>query len=151
MSQTSSRIEAVVRSDRLLRLYAYWKSKRSPSAFPSRQDIDVLDLGFVLGNLHLLEVERDPLDFRFRVHATNGVNYVKRDMTGRRVSDYEDRDYGRLVYEFYASVVARKQPRAIAEQGLMTERCVLKWEGLALPLSDDRRSITGILVGFEIL
>lgn len=111
----------------------------------------MLDLGFVLGNLHLLEVERDPLDFRFRVHATNGANYVKRDMTGRRVSDYEDQDYGRLVHAFYASVVSEEQPRAIAEQGLLTERRVLKWEGVALPLSDDGCSITGILVGFEIL
>nr|WP_119167071.1 PAS domain-containing protein [Algihabitans albus] len=151
MSQTTDQIEAVVRSDRLLRLYAYWKGKCSKRGFPSRQSIDVLELGFVLGNMHLFDVERDPLDFRFRVHAGKGVDYVGRDMTGRRVSDYEDEDYGRVVHDFYASVISHEQPRAITEQGLMTETRLLKWEGMALPLSDDDRTITGLLVGFEIL
>jgi len=61
---------------RLQRLYAYWSTKKGQRKMPSRADIDVLDLRYMLGNIMLVDVVADvaggtPPRFRIRVHGSN--------------------------------------------------------------------------------
>src|SRR3546814_4653792 len=45
-----------IEDSRLQRLAAYWDSCRAGRAMPARADIDPLDMGYLLGNLALVEV-----------------------------------------------------------------------------------------------
>src|SRR3546814_5878253 len=46
----------------LQQLYAYWDDKRAGRPYPTREDIDPLELKFILGCLLLLDVERKRLE-----------------------------------------------------------------------------------------
>lgn len=76
--------------DRKLRfLFDYWSAIRAGSerGLVTMADIDVADLKLALGNLMLLEAERDGLDAVYRVYGTNVADQAGRDWTGYRVSE----------------------------------------------------------------
>ena len=143
--------ELEITSPNLQRLYGDWTSRLRGRAMPARRDFDILDLKYVLGDLNLLAVERDPLRFRFRVHATNATARLGFDLTGRTVDDYPDRDYRALVGGIYAGVVEARAPRRVMQIGYELPDKFLSWEGLILPLSDDGRDVNMLMVGLSLL
>jgi hypothetical protein len=73
----------LMRSVRVQRLYEYWRAKAgAEGAVPRRGDIDPTELPDLLPNLMLLDVERDPLRFRYRLVGTRVVDFSYRDFTG---------------------------------------------------------------------
>ena len=76
---TAGRFGQVSSSDltnpKVIQLLDYWNAKVTDGRLPSRDDVDPIDLGFILGDLILVDVERDPLRFRFRLM---GVGMVER-------------------------------------------------------------------------
>jgi hypothetical protein len=135
----------------LQRLYADWTSRLRGRAMPSRRDFDILDLKYIVGDLQLLDVERDPLRFRFRVHATNATTRLGFDLTGRTVDDYPDPDYRALVSRIYEGVVEARAPRRVMQVHYALPDKTLSWEGVILPLSDNDQDVNMLLVGIRLL
>src|SRR5688572_27444072 len=72
-----------IRSQRVHRLHEYWRSKAgAQGSVPRRRDIDPTELPDLLPNLMLLDVERNPLRFRYRLVGTRIVDFSYRDFTG---------------------------------------------------------------------
>lgn len=127
------------------RLYRYWLEKRGKRAFPSRRDIDPLDLPFALGHLSLVAISDSPRRFHYRLVSTGVTADLGYEMTGKDVEDIpepEMRDYVRAFYE-----------RALAARGPLYEEGTAVIEGrtwehksLALPLSTDGAAIDMLLV-----
>ncbi len=65
----------------------YWQSKIRDGRLPSRQDIEPLDIPDLLPQIILLDVARDPWNFRFRLIGTNVVYHLERDWTGTWFSE----------------------------------------------------------------
>jgi hypothetical protein len=65
------------------RLLNYWEQKRAGRRFPARADIDPLDFPYAMGGITLLEVERAPLRFRFRLHGSELFTKYRYDLTGK--------------------------------------------------------------------
>ncbi|WP_374301712.1 PAS domain-containing protein [Ferrovibrio sp.] len=81
--QGSSWDMATLPSGPLAELHAYWQSKRAGRPWPSRADIDPLDIPLLLKYLLLIEVERlEPMRIRFRLVGTNFRQFYGRDLTG---------------------------------------------------------------------
>jgi hypothetical protein len=51
-------------------LFAYWASRRQGAKLPSRRDLHPGDIKRLLPTLSLIDVVRDPLDFRVRLAGT---------------------------------------------------------------------------------
>lgn len=136
---------------KLRRLYGDWTSRLRGRAMPARRDFDILDLQYIVGDLQLLAVERNPLRFRFRVHATNATTRIGFDLTGRTVDDYPDPDYRAMVNGLYAGVVEARAPRRVMQARYALPDTVLSWEGVILPLSDDDRDVNMLMVGISLL
>jgi hypothetical protein len=49
-----------IEDERLLRLFAYWTEKAAGRVCPARRDIDPLEFDYLLGDISLIEVLRDP-------------------------------------------------------------------------------------------
>ena len=64
----------------LQRLHAYWDGKRNGRVYPGREVIDPLELRFMLGNLILLDVEPEPLRFRYRLFGTEIARRPKNEI-----------------------------------------------------------------------
>ena len=135
----------------LKRLYQDWLDRRRGRAMPARADFDVLDLGYIVGDLNLLDVLYAPLRFRFRVHGTHAVSRLGFDLTGKTVDDYPDSDYRAVVREHFSQVVEAKAPKRIARDPFRRRnRMVLRWEGLVLPLSADGARVDMLMVGLSV-
>jgi hypothetical protein len=121
-----------VQDSRLCRLYYYWLAKKGDRRFPSRGDIDPLDFAYVLGHVTLLDVLRDPLRFRFRIHGTEMVRRAGYDLTGKFVDDMPISDYRRYVRERCEGVVRDREPMLVRYNRTLDGRA-RQYEALWLP------------------
>ncbi len=126
----------------LAELHAYWQGKRAGRPWPSRADIDPLDIPLLLKYLLLIEVERlQPMRIRFRLVGTNFRQFFGRDLTGltRDEAELKDGPEGGLAAMMadWREVLQRGEPRW-ASVRQKVGRDGLDWvrfTGLALPLS----------------
>src|ERR1700685_554118 len=103
-------IAAASREPRLRRFLDYWHAKRGERRVPARRDIDPLDFSYVLGNLMLFDVLRDPQRFRVRLHGANLVTRMNYDMTGRFVDELPRPEYKAYVLECCRGLAASGKP-----------------------------------------
>jgi hypothetical protein len=62
----------------------YWDSKRAGRRMPSRRDIEPTEILDLLPYVVLVDVEREPLDFRYRLVGTAVAARFGHDRTGGR-------------------------------------------------------------------
>jgi hypothetical protein len=74
--------DLAVTAEPLRRILAYWRGL-SPTGRPRRQDLDPVEIGADLPYVALVDIERDPLRFRWRLLGGHIVNSVGRNSTGR--------------------------------------------------------------------
>lgn len=89
----------------------YWSKKRAGRAMPSRSDIDPADLKTILGNLVMMDVHHDPLDFEARVVGEVIRSHSARNYIGVRWSTYPPRGPDSAIWAFHRHVVEEECPR----------------------------------------
>src|SRR5215469_14537780 len=135
---------ADMRDARLRRLYEYWLEKKGPRRFPSRREIDPIDFSYVLGHIILVDVLRDPLRFRVRVHGTEMVAKAGYDLTGKFLDALPISDYRRYVLARCESLVRDGEPLLVWHDRTLDGK-TRRYEALWLPLSDDGQPVTMLL------
>lgn len=131
----------------LLAIHRYWLDKRGDRLFPSRADIDPVDLAPHLGNLVLIDVEQEPLRLRYRLIGTSITRAMDRDSTGK----YYDEIYAEpLLGQIYASfrwMIEHRRPLRTFGEAFYPDRNFYEYETLNLPLAADGRRIDMVLGG----
>jgi hypothetical protein len=131
----------VIESPKLRQLYNDWNSRRQGREFPSRADFDPFELKYVLGTLSLVDVLRDPLRFRYRLHGSTMADLIGTDMTGKYLDEMTDRRYYEKANATFTEVVEMGTPTFGSYRRLMTDRRTWDYEVLVLPLSGDGQTI----------
>ena len=131
----------VIESPKLRQLYDDWNSRRQGREFPSRADFDPFELKYVLGTLSLVDVLRDPLRFRYRLHGSTMADLIGTDMTGKYLDEMTDRRYYEKANATFTEVVEMGTPTFGSYRRLMTDRRTWDYEVLVLPLSGDGQTI----------
>jgi hypothetical protein len=126
-------------------LYAYWASLRAGARLPGRCDIDPKDLKRLLPTVSLIDVRRDPLEFRIRLAGTGLYGVYGREITGRGLTDV----YNSAAAEYWRTelgkIVAERRPTVGVHN--------LAWRGaghlsvlwMRLPLASNGRDVDMIL------
>jgi hypothetical protein len=129
-------------------VFAYWASLRAGGRLPGRRDIDPGRFKRHLPTVCLIDVARDPVDFRIRLAGTALYGVYGGEITGRRLSEV----YAPPALDYWrgelAQVVGEQRPAVGAHN--------LAWRGashlsilwLRLPLASDGRNVDMIL-GFD--
>lgn len=128
----------------LLQLYAYWADRRGGRRLPTREDIDPLDLKFILGSLILIDIEPAPLRFRYRLFGSEIARRQGFDMTGKYNDQHPWPEFAARVRDVYRGVMETSEPALIRRRGLIGDR-PMDHQSLILPLGRDR--VEMILVG----
>lgn len=126
-------------------LYSYWASLRRGGRIPSRNDLHPKDFKRLLPTVSLIDVSRDPLDFRLRLAGTGLYSVYGREITGRTLNEVYNSaaaDYWRTEL---TKVVEERRPIAGAHS--------LAWRGSGhlsilwqrLPLASNGRDVDMIL------
>lgn len=150
-SVIATRLElGAIPSDLLQRMLAYWQSKCGGHAMPARADIDPVEFAWGLGNVSLLDVERDPLQFRYRLAGSKLTRIMEVDLTGRSIDDIKHVDFRDLM---------RKHLQEIVETAKPSVYCISITNGggpqtyvrLALPLRGADGGVAMILTMIEMI
>lgn len=126
----------------LRRLHAYWMDRAAGRAMPSRADIDPLDLGFILGDLILIDVERGPADalrYRYRLYGSNVVQRQGFDLTGQYLEQHPWPVFASEIIPCYDRVVQSRQPEIFSRQQELDGRS-FRHQSLLLPLGQHNQA-----------
>ena len=129
-------------------LYSHWASLRKGSRLPGRQDIDPSDLKRLLPTVSLIDVQRDPLDFRIRLAGTGLYSVYGREITGRALTEVYNSAAAEYWRDELAKVVEERRPSVGVHN--------LAWRGashlsilwLRLPLASNGRDVD-MLLGYD--
>ncbi len=133
----------------LKKLYSYWTEKAGDRPMPSRSDLDpVIDIPELTKNIWLVDVEHDPLGFRFRLIGTEVVVQYGMDFTGKRLDELDFGGHRDTILRDYEETVRSKQPtyrsHMIEIEDTMRR---LPYERILFPLSDDGETVNMLLGG----
>lgn len=129
----------------LRNLLDIWDALRRGRRMPARADLDLFDLKQHLGDLFLVDVERDPLRFHYRLVGTRITHAVQRDATGKYFTDIYAGWLLDTWTEAHAWVVKERAPlRVLSRTGDPYTR-IYAYEGLLLPLSADGETVNIVL------
>jgi hypothetical protein len=130
---------------RLAYLFDYWRRKRGDRPAASRTDLMPSEIKPFLPIMNLLDVHREPLEFRHRLVGTEIVEAVGRDVTGRTVSPqlYGD-DYEKIL-EGLRTVADDIRPFRRLRRPTWFSRDWLSLEAIELPLIDSSGEVNMIL------
>ena len=129
-------------------LFGYWASLRRGARLPARRHLDPREIKRLLPTVSLIDVARDPLDFRMRLAGTALYGVYGREITGKRLTE---------IYNTSAADYWRSELTAVATSGRPAAGVHnLAWRGAAhlsilwlrLPLAGNGRDVDMIL-GFD--
>jgi hypothetical protein len=129
----------------LQHLLEIWNAKRHGRRMPARADLTPFDLKAHLGNLILVDVEPDPLRFRYRLVGTNITKVVSRDATGCYFDDIYTGRLRETILDANAWVVRERQPLRIFSRTGHFRNEIYNYEGVLLPLSADGEVVNMVL------
>ena len=142
--------ELSISTPTLRRMHEDWESRRQGRLLPARRSFDIMDFKYIVGSLNLVDVERNPMRFRYRVHGTNCVNILGYDMTGKYVDDYPDPAYRRRVGENFRGVVETRAPRCDIGRRAIVDGRIIRFEALILPLADDGETVDKLMIALSL-
>ena len=140
MATTLEQIESPI----LRRFFQYYLEKRGDRAFPARADLDPVEFPYALGDITLVNVLYDPLDFRFRLDGSRHVERFGFDLTGRSLSEFPYPEMRKAIFESYKEIIDHREPRRYYRE-LESAGRWFRYETLLLPLSSDGKTIDMIV------
>jgi len=131
-NRTSRRV-----SDLIERGLDYWDSKRAGRRMPARRDIEPTEILDLLPYVVLIDVERDPLDFRYRLVGTAVAARIGHDRTGERFSALLQQSEGSEVWKTAVRILEEKRPIVSRIAYVGFNRWIHNYRDISMPLSED--------------
>ncbi len=131
--------------DRLRRLLAYWLEKRGDRLFPAKTEIDPTEFPYILGYVTLVDVEREPRRYRFRLDGSILAALSGTDYTGRYLHELPGEQYVAFITETYDRVVDSGEPFRYRKNELLDQQ-LFSEETLILPLGDSPPKVDMLVV-----
>lgn len=145
LSSNLPRIESALHEE----AFTYWMSKREGGGVPLRKNIDPGEIPALLDHVIILDVLREPLDFRYRLIGDSVQANVRRGLKGGTMRNLPGKGPDSAVFKGLKKVVETGIPRygRAPYEGPLTE--VDAVFDLLLPFSEDGKSVSHILVVAE--
>lgn len=117
---------------------AYWQRLRGDRTMPARRDIDPVDIPGLLPYVLLVDVDDEPVAFRYRLVGSIIVSRSVRDYTGMNMTDLPAQRPPSRLWDLYLRSVTERQPVAMLIPRLGHEEDpAYSVSILAAPLSSD--------------
>lgn len=126
-------VGSLVEEPELRRLYEWWRARAGPVSLPVLSHVEEMEL-LHSGRMSLVEVEHDPLQFRYRLVSPEMTVLLGYEMSGKTSDAIPEPDSRAFVEELYARVVQTRAPVYDHGERVLDGR---RWSfrTLALPLS----------------
>ena len=136
----------VVTSRLVLEFYEFWRMRCRGGRLPPRSAFDPVDMRRFLANIILIEVLRDPLDFRYRIIGERIIERLG-NMTGKRVNENPLANVSSSAYRNYCAVVESRAPQFLEGLASTAFRSDLPsmLSRVHCPLADDGETVDHII------
>lgn len=124
----------------------YWRSLCSDRGVPARADLQLEDMVDILPNIVLLDVLRDPLDFRYRLIGTRIEEFMAEPYTGRRLSEIPHQAPPSEIWRSCERAVSTAAPIYDDAPYVGPKKDLVTPEAMLLPLADDGITVNMLLV-----
>ncbi len=135
---------------RLAALYAHWRRIRpAPDLLPGRRHFDPIDVPGALASIWLLDVQREPLRFRYRLIGSNVVRMIGGDFTGQWFDEARPA-LGKVMPKLVRYRLMVETGRATWRRGAPLLALDPYWkstENVIMPLAADGRSVDMLMCG----
>ncbi|WP_374634992.1 PAS domain-containing protein [Ferrovibrio sp.] len=130
------------------RLYEHWRALAPDRPLPGRQHIDPLNFPDLLPGIWLLQVERDPLRFRYRLAGTNIVEVAGHEVTGLYMEEAHPqiKNQPNALARYINAAKNGRPSRRKGKATLWQHKDFHLIENLLLPLAKDGETVDMILV-----
>jgi hypothetical protein len=137
---------AIVSNARVREFHGYWSRLRGDRRFPSRADVEPMDIPHLLGGIVLLDVFYDPLDFEYRLIGDTIVTRLG-SLKGKRVRDAALVNSTSSAYANYCQVIASGAPQFLEgiAIGAYRQGQPVLMSRVHCPLSSDGETINKII------
>ncbi len=125
---------------------AYWEFKRGARLMPSRADLDPAEMVEFLSFVFLLDVRREPLDFRYRLIGTVMDEHMTSRYTGTWMSEIEHQKPPSIIWSSCQQVVETRVPFSSDTPYVGKNKEFKRTEDIIMPLSDDGETVNMLLV-----
>jgi len=131
-------------------IYDYWRSKCRQNRLPVRADLNPADIPRLLPFIYIVDVEREPLRFRFRLVGTRVCEWFGHDATGRYVDDPLQGDLDPGMAEVYRQVLESRVPRYVHRDVPELGNLVHSFDRLVLPLAGQDGVVEKLICGLWV-
>jgi hypothetical protein len=127
--------------------YAYWLGKKGDRPFPARADFDpMVEVPKLSRQIILLDVQREPLDFRYRFVGTQLRQNMAMEWTGQWMSKIDFQRPPNPIWGHHQWVVENQQPRFIRPTYIGPNKEFKFVEAAILPLGPDGKIIDMLMI-----
>lgn len=134
---------------KLQQLLHYWLGKRREGTIPSRKDIDPIEIPRLMPHVALVDILRNPLDYRYRLTGTHIVEMIGHDRTGQRMREFFTRPAIEATEHLLEQLVSTGEPLAFEGRLYWIEKDYLAFQSLILPLATDGREVDMAIMGLH--
>lgn len=136
-------------SEKLRRLLQYWLDLRGASRMPDRAAFSSPEqLGFILGQITLVDVQREPLNFYFRLVGTKIEEAGRRGDQGKTLDAVEPASYRETLELIYRETTEAAEP-GLKRIRLLREADEVWYEQVVLPFTRDGDRVDMLLSGTD--
>lgn len=149
----SAPAEQEIRDRRLAEVLRIWRRLCGSRFAPSRREIEPLDFRPMLGRLAVIDVLPDrggEARYRYRLMGTRLAAEDAFDLTGKQLCEHPRTEQRPIVRAALDAAVESARPVYREDDRQDGARCNT-YARLVLPLSDDSRTVTGLLLGRVIV
>lgn len=139
------------KTEPLQRVAAYWLSKARAGRLPRRADIKPDEIARDLPFVYLVDIELNPLAFRYRLVGTAICEWAARDHTGVAINEAEYGPYWASIFNDYRSVMETGRPARIERPGPWITRDFFYYERFLAPLANDGLTVDMIFGALHII
>ncbi len=129
---------------------AYWDRIRRDRVMPGRADLDPVDIPKLLPFVMLVEVLRNPLDFKFRLIGDEIIAIIAHNYRGMLFSQIPHMAAGNGMWQQYAEVAKTGRPLVSSVSYVGPDRYVRSLRHCLLPLSADGQIVSTIFAALAI-
>lgn len=129
--------------------FAYWDRIRGDRQMPRFKDIDAIDIPKLLPHALVLDVEAEPLDFRYRLIGEHVGKFGRKGLKGRSFREFNEKKPGNTIFDTLATVVYGKLPRFGRSAYAGENPKMRMFQEILLPLSDDGENVNRIMIFVE--
>jgi hypothetical protein len=132
--------------------FRYWDSKRAGNPIPARSGFDpLLEIPGLVRFMMLKDVQRTPLDFRYRLVGTGLRGHMTTDWTGQWMSQVEYQRPPSTIWDYHKQVAESGEPLFIKPNYVGPHKDYLFIEAVMLPLAEDHRNVDMIMIFIDFM